>query len=49
VADEPFLNGFDPDALAAANPDDIRPDPRFLQAAGFQGPRELRSLAKFSF
>jgi hypothetical protein len=49
VSDEEFFAGFDPDALAAGNPDDIRPDPRFLRPADWQDERELRFLAKFSF
>ena len=43
-----FFNGFDGDAVAAANTA-IRKDPRFRQGSTFQAPRTMRLMAKFSF
>ena len=46
---ESFFNGFDPDAMAAANPKGFRPDARYNQASAFLGRREIRLGASFRF
>jgi hypothetical protein len=43
-----LTNGFDFESFMATHPT-IRRDPRFLQASSFQGPRNFRVSASFSF
>ena len=48
VTAEQFFAGFDPVAVAAANPR-IRPDPRFRLASGYQPARAITLQTKLTF